>query len=539
MENNKYKNETEELERARQEIKELERYIESFLAFLPLPFCMINPPGIIIDVNGAFSDFTGYSRAEIVGEEVDILFPSKKEASAFKEKVLRQRIIKNKETILLNKNKEKAEVSISASLRKDEKGETIGYFLAFSGIGELKKLQAELEERVEERTKELEKRTRELEDTRRALINMLEDVEEARIKAEEERSKTEAIITNFADGLLVFDKENILILANPQVETFFKIKARRIVGKSITGLTKFPNLKSLVKLLSSNSSDETIINKEIKDIFRKELLIRKNLILEISTIPILRENKKLGTSIILHDISREKLIEQMKTEFVSLAAHQLRTPLSAIKWTLRMLLDGDLGDITQEQEDFLQKTYQSNERMISLINDLLNVTRIEEGRYLFKPVLTRIEDVIKPIIKPYREEMKRKKITFNFKKPKIKLPEIKIDKEKIGLAVENFIDNALRYTLPGGQVTVVLKYDKKEIELSIKDSGVGIPKDQQNRIFTKFFRGANVIRMETEGSGLGLFIAKNIIEAHGGKVWFKSKEGKGSTFHFTLPIKKT
>ena len=161
MKNNKYKNETEELEKARQEIKELERYIESFLAFLPLPSFVINPLGIIIDINRAFSDFTGYSRAEIVGKEVDILFPSKKETLVFKEKVLRQGIIKNKEMILLNKNKEKVEVSLSASLRKDEKNEIIGYFLAFFGIGGLKKLQTELEEKVKERTNELEKRTQE------------------------------------------------------------------------------------------------------------------------------------------------------------------------------------------------------------------------------------------------------------------------------------------------------------------------------------------------------------------------------------------
>lgn len=539
MENNKHKNETEELERARQEIKELERYIEGFLAFLPLPLCIINPLGIIIDINKAFSDFTGYSNVEIVGKEVDILFPNKKEASVFREESLKQKIIKNKEMTLMAKNKEKIEASFSASPRKDEKGEIIGYFLTFSGISELKKLQAELEEKIKGRTGELERRTRELEDTKRALINMLEDVEEARVKAEEERSKTQAIITNFADGLLVFDKENILIIANPQAASFFKIKTDRIEGKSIIELNKFPNLKSLVQLLTKSSPDETTMDKEIKEIFRKELQIGKNLILEVSTVPILREKEKLGTSIILHDVSREKLIEQMKTEFVSLAAHQLRTPLSAIKWTIRMLLDGDIGEITQEQKDFLQKTYQSNERMINLINDLLNVTRIEEGRYLFKPVLTGIEDIIKPVIKSYQREMRRKKITFNFKKPKIKLPEVKIDKEKMVLAVENFIDNAFRYTPPGGRVTVALKYGKKEIEFSVKDTGVGIPKDQQNRIFTKFFRGANVIRMETEGSGLGLFIAKNIIEAHSGKIWFESEEGKGSTFYFTLPTDKT
>jgi len=393
----------------------------------------------------------------------------------------------------------------------------------------------ELGRENEIKAEELEKRTRELEETRRALINMLEDVEEARVRAEAEKSKTQAIIANFVDGLLVFDKENILTLVNPQAEALFKIKGKGIIGQSITKLTKFPNLKSLIGLLSKSLA----IDKEIKEISREELEIRGNLILEVSTFPVLREKEKLGMSVILHDVSREKLIERMKTEFVSLAAHQLRTPLSAIKWTLRMILDRDLGEITQEQEDFLQKTYQSNERMIALINDLLNVARIEEGRYLFRPALTRIEKTIEPIIKSYREEMKRKGITFKFKKPKAKLPEIEVDDEKISLAIENLIDNALRYTFPGGKVTVTLKYAKEEIEISVKDSGVGIPKDQQDRIFTKFFRGANAIRMETEGSGLGLFITKNIIEAHGGKIGFESGEGKGSTFYFTLPIKKS
>ena len=388
-----------------------------------------------------------------------------------------------------------------------------------------------------EGTKELEKRTQELEDTRRALINMLEDVEEARLKAEEERSKTQAIITNFVDGILVLDKNNILILTNQKAEALFQFREVEAIGKSITELDKFPSLKSLVELLIKNHPAKKN-DAELKNISRKELEVRENLILEVSTFPIFREKEKLGTSIILHDVSREKLIERMKTEFVSLAAHQLRTPLSAIKWTLRMILDGDLGKITKEQEDFLNKTYQSNERMINLINDLLNVARIEEGRYLFKLVPVQVEELVRSTINIYKDEIKRKKITLDFQKPKIRLPKIQIDEEKIGLAIQNLIENALRYTNPGGRMTISLKGGIKEIELSVKDTGVGIPKEQQERVFSKFFRGANVIRMEAEGSGLGLFITKNIIEAHGGKIWFNSEENKGATFYFILPLKK-
>jgi len=246
----------------------------------------------------------------------------------------------------------------------------------------------------------------------------------------------------------------------------------------------------------------------------------------------------LGTLIILHDITREKTIERMKTEFVSLAAHQLRTPLSAIKWTLRMLLDGDLGKITEEQKDFIEKTYKSNERMITLINDLLDVTRIEEGRYLYKPVLADVEPIVQFVTNSYQEEIKKKKIRFEFKKPEEGLPKIKLDVEKIRLAIDNLIENAIRYTPAYGKVMVSLEHKKGGIEFSVKDTGVGIPKDQQGRIFTKFFRAANVMRMATEGTGLGLFITKNIIEAHGGKIWFESEEGKGTTFYFAIPVKE-
>ena len=381
---------------------------------------------------------------------------------------------------------------------------------------------------LEKKTKELKTKTKELEESRTALMNILEDVEKAREKAEEETNKTLTIISNFTDGLLVFDRDLRLSLINPQAENFFQVRTEEIIGQPVLELAKFPNFRPLVNLLG----------KEIKGVYRKELPIKENLILEISTVPMIGGEEKLGTLVILHDITREKTVERIKTEFVSLAAHQLRTPLSAIKWTLKMLLDGDLGSIAEEQRDFLGKTYQSNERMIELINDLLDVTRIEEGRYLYKPTLTDIESICQFVINSYKEEIERRKIKFEFKKPEKKLPKVEVDLEKIRLAISNLLDNAIRYTPSGGMVTVSLKSGKKEIEFSVRDSGVGIPKEQQKRVFSKFFRGANVIRMETEGTGLGLFITKNIIEAHGGKIWFDSEEGKGTTFYFTLPVKE-
>ncbi|MDD5145414.1 MAG: ATP-binding protein [Candidatus Pacebacteria bacterium] len=386
---------------------------------------------------------------------------------------------------------------------------------------ELEELNKNLEERVRERT-------RELEESRVALINILEDVEEERKKADEEKNKTLAIVSNFADGLLVFDREGFLVSVNPQAEKFLTIDDKEILGKSAPELKIFPSLKNLADLLLKESSE----------IYRKEMETEKNLTLEVSTIPIIREGEKFETLVILHDVTREKMVEKIKTEFVSVAAHQLRTPISATKWTLRMILDGDMGEISSEQKDILEKTYESNERMIALINDLLDVTRIEEGRYLFNPTLTEIEPIVQFVVNSCKAEAERRNIKLEFDKESARIPKIVIDVEKVRMAIQNLVDNALRYTSSGGKIQVSLGANEKEVKISVKDTGVGIPKSQAERVFTKFFRAANVIRMETEGSGLGLFIAKNIIEAHGGRIWFETEEGKGTTFYFTLPIQK-
>lgn len=387
-----------------------------------------------------------------------------------------------------------------------------------------------LEKLKEKRKKEIEdfqKKNEELEETKKALTNILEDVEEARNRSENEKNRTLSIITNLSDGLLVFNQEKKLSLINSQAEIFFDQKSSEVTGKSLLELARFPAFMSLVSLLGE----------EIKGIFRKEISPRENLVLEISAIPII-EKEHMEFLIILHDITREKMIEKIKTEFVSISAHQLRTPLAAIKWTLRMILDGDVGEISEEQRELLGKTYISNERMINLINDLLDVTRIEEGRYLYKPILAEIEPIIQFALNASKGEIDQKTLDVEFNRAATKMPKIMVDVEKIKLAVQNFIENAIKYTPAGGKIIISLKIKNKEIEFSIKDTGPGIPQDQKERIFTKFFRGSNIIKISTEGTGLGLFITKNIVEAHGGRVWFESEEGKGATFHFSLPIKE-
>lgn len=235
---------------------------------------------------------------------------------------------------------------------------------------------------------------------------------------------------------------------------------------------------------------------------------------------------------------REKTITQMKSEFISIAAHQLRTPLSAIKWTLKMMMDEDIGRITREQKDFLQQGYETNEHMIRLVNDLLDVTRIEEGRFGYNFSYASLDDLARDVVKSFSATAQKKNVLLGFIEPKEKFPKVKIDPEKIKLAMENLLDNAVNYTPAGGKVTVSIEKERDFIKIAVKDTGIGIPAHQKDRLFTKFFRGDNVIRMQTEGSGLGLFIAKNIIKRHGGKIWADSEQGKGSVFCFTVPIEE-
>lgn len=353
-------------------------------------------------------------------------------------------------------------------------------------------------------------------------------LEEAQLRIREEQRKNQTILDNFIDGLLIFNSDEKLESVNSTAEVFLGVKEDKIFGNSMARLAKRPQTRELIKA----------INRGAKEVFRKELILsKKKLVLETTTKFVIFEKKKIATLIILHDVTRERLIEKLKSQFISVAAHQLRTPLSIIKWSLSMLIEEELGALTLRQKEILLKTNQTNERMIQLINDLLDVARIEEGRFVYQSEAVDFVELLQRLIKSFRPLAREKKINFEFDLNGIKgSMVVKADTEKLTLAISNLIENAISYTDPGGKIVLFLKKRNNQLELSIRDTGIGIPGNQHNRVFAKFFRGDNAVRMETEGTGLGLFIAKNIIEAHGGKIWFESARKKGTTFFFSLPI---
>jgi signal transduction histidine kinase len=231
-----------------------------------------------------------------------------------------------------------------------------------------------------------------------------------------------------------------------------------------------------------------------------------------------------------------KKLDESKTEFLSLASHQLRTPLSTIKGYLSMILEGDYGPISEEVKEAVKTVYQSNERLIGLVNDLLNVTRIEAGKLEYNPTLSDLEKLIKEVTEEMKLPAKKKNLKIEVFVEK--LPKFNFDPEKIRQVLINLLDNAIKYT-EEGKITVIAKTQNSNVRVEVKDTGIGISRERLNSLFQWFSRGRGVYRLESGGFGLGLYIAKKIIEKAKGKIWAESEgEGKGSTFIFTLPINK-
>ncbi len=249
----------------------------------------------------------------------------------------------------------------------------------------------------------------------------------------------------------------------------------------------------------------------------------------------LRNEVKRATRRLEEKNAQLRELDQAKDEFISMASHQLRTPLTVIKGYLSMLLEGDVGKITKDQEDFVHEAYDGSNRMVRLINDLLNVSRMDTGRFFIEPTEVDIEALVNQEVKNMQKQADEKGLYLKVTKSH-DLPHVWVDETKIRQVVMNFIDNAVFYTEQGG-ITVSLKKEKEMIVYSVQDTGVGIPKKEQAKIFEKFFRATNARKIRPDGTGLGIYLAKRVIEDHGGDIFFESVEGKGSTFGFKLPFR--
>lgn len=251
----------------------------------------------------------------------------------------------------------------------------------------------------------------------------------------------------------------------------------------------------------------------------------------------LQEKVTEATKQLRHSNEKLKQMDETKDDFISMASHQLRTPLTSVKGYVSMVLDGDAGKITAQQRKLLDQAFISSQRMVYLIADLLNVSRLKTGKFVIEAHATNLADTVESELNQLTETAKGRGLKLVYEKPK-EFPTLPLDETKVRQVIMNFADNAIYYTPSGGTITVGLKDEPKSIELTVSDNGIGVPKEEQHHLFTKFYRAGNAKKARPDGTGLGLFMAKKVIVAQGGSLIFHSEEGKGSTFGFSFPKDK-
>ncbi len=230
-----------------------------------------------------------------------------------------------------------------------------------------------------------------------------------------------------------------------------------------------------------------------------------------------------------------KSLDEAKDEFISMASHQLRTPLTSVKGYLSMVLEGDAGTLNQTQRQLLEQAFGSSQRMVYLISDFLNVSRLQTGKFTIERTPVVLSQVVQQEAKQLETAAQDRNITLQCSVPS-NFPTLQLDEGKLRQAIMNFIDNAIFYSRPGGVIHIDLVRTAKEVALTVQDDGIGVPASERHHLFTKFYRASNARTARPDGTGIGLFMAKKVIVAHGGSVIFSSTEGKGSTFGFRLPL---
>ncbi len=377
-----------------------------------------------------------------------------------------------------------------------------------------------------------------------------EDLQYERNQAVANDQKSSAILASIGDAVFAIDTKKRIRLFNPSAERVTGFTEHEVLSKPYDEILKFENDKTGAP------------NRE----FIREALAGKLASMADHTILICKDGRRIpvadsaapihdskdgiqGAIIVFRDVTKEYELEKAKTEFVSLASHQLRTPLSAINWYGEMLLSGDAGKLSKDQHEYIREIFEGNQRMVELVDSLLNVSRLEIGKLPDRPVPTDIPELIESLHKEVRTSIEHKKLKYNQKLAK--LPVVRADPKQLRMVFQNLMSNAVKYTPDKGEVTVTLRraepadihasglrIDEPCLYFSVKDNGFGIPKTQQDKIFGKMFRADNVRAMDVEGTGLGLYIVKEVVEKMGGRVWFESIESVGTTFHVVLPFKR-
>jgi PAS domain S-box-containing protein len=351
------------------------------------------------------------------------------------------------------------------------------------------------------------------------------------------RERWEAVFKFTEEGIVIFDRDAQIVGFNPASSRLTQFSSSEAIGQPFAKVIKSIG-HAAVDALTASPINQVLV--EGQTIAKTQQLIEgkhgQQSWTEISYSPIFDNAGNVTSGLaIIRDIQRDREVEEIKSDFISIVSHELRTPLSAIKGFLSMILKKDFGELNDKQFHFLNRVYQSNQRMVDLVEDLLDVSHIESGKINLQSNPIAMEGIITDVVSELASKGFERQILLKVNR-KQKLPLVLADESRLRQILVNLVDNAIKYSFPKSEVVIDFKVQNDELVTSITDNGVGISPSQVERIFQKFGRIYNPMSVQAGGSGLGLYIVKRLVESHGGRIWVTGREGKGSKFSFTLPI---
>lgn len=410
----------------------------------------------------------------------------------------------------------------------------------------LKGLSRGLEDKVKEKTEQLEKllkvageQNKYLEGARSAMLNVLEDLDTERQIISKEKNRIETILASIGDGVFVTDTKGVITMLNKASIAMAGLNEEEVIGKYYRDVFSFSvegdNPKNYKDFVSEAISSGKLVSLSPRTILNRPDGTSISVSDSVAPLRNPRTGEIFGCVVVLRDSTKERELEKNKDDFISVTSHQLRTPLGSMRWNLEMVLDGDTGEITEDTKEAISQAYEGNLRMIELVNDLLDVSRIDQGRVMDEPKQIQVAEIIDNTVKEVAPIAEKKQIKIDVIIGE-NVPEILIDPKRLREVIENLVSNSIKYGKDGGNVWIALNRAQAGIEIKISDDGIGIPESGIPRLFGKFYRAENAVRSETEGTGLGLYVVRKFVESWGGKLKVESKLGEGSTFTILLPF---
>lgn len=364
----------------------------------------------------------------------------------------------------------------------------------------------------------------------------------ANVEIKTKTRQMESVIANLGSGVLAYDENFVVLIFNRAAQEIFGLEERRVVGKTLsTALAADPMFSILTQVVFSSLAPMVVKRSDPGAYPQVADISFENPLLDLRVITdriVDGNNIPQGFVKLITNKTREAELLKSKTEFITVAAHQLRTPLTAVNWAFEALEED--STLTQQQKELVDTGFMAAKKMLKTVNDLLDVSKIEEGKFGYQFEEVDIVSFMEEILSQMNDMAKQYGIKLYFNRPQNQLKHVYIDAQKLSMAIFNLLDNAVKYNVENGNVSVAVSAkDESFVQIEIKDTGIGIPQEEVAKLFTKFFRADNAVKTMSDGSGLGLYITKNIIERHGGRIRVESEINRGSVFTFTLPVDPT